>query len=126
MSVNSVSSVRFCAAAQAPATNVLERPGKFSKPADQSATQPATQDVAKEEKSGACKKILTTVAGLLVVAAALVALPKFFPNAIKVLSAEEKDGAKWTQKIGHYVALAGSTIAKYTYEPIVKLFSHKK
>ncbi len=125
--VNSISGVRFCGDVD----SILSRPGKFSNPAGANETkapaQAPTQAGGEEKKSsGAGKKVVGTVVTLAVIAAALVALPKVFPNAIKALSEAELKDAKWTQKIGHYVAEVGNAIGKYTYEPIAKLFSKNK
>lgn len=129
--VNSISGVRFCGDVD----SILSRPGKFSNPAganetkapSQSPAQAPAQAAGEEKKSsGAGKKVAGTIVTLAVIAAALVALPKVFPNAIKALSEAELKDAKWTQKIGHYVAEVGNAIGKYTYEPIAKLFSKNK
>lgn len=122
LSVSPISSVHF---GEGPIA--LDRAGAFSKPNANNTAAPAQQPQPEEKKSSTGKKVLGTVAGLVVVAAALAALPKIFPNAIKKLGAEElaaKPG--FMKKIGHYVAVAGEAIAKYTYEPIVKLFKGKK
>lgn len=122
MAVNSISSVNFCAANNVnTASSMLERPGKFAKPT----TPTAAPEANEEKKSGVGKKVAGTIVGLAVVAAALVALPKVFPNAIKVLSKDELTNAKFMQKVGHYTAKVGEAIGKYTYEPIAKLFSKK-
>ena len=68
-------------------------------------------------KKSTGKKVMKWVLGLATVAAAVVALPKLFPNAIKVL--ENLEGAKFGQKIGHYIAKAGDAI----WSPIAKIFS---
>ncbi len=104
--------------------NVLEREGAFAKPKADQAAMPAA-DTA-EKKSGSGKKVLGTIVGLVAVAAALVALPKLFPNAIKVLSEADMKNAKFMQKVGHYTAKVGEFIGKYTYEPIANLFKGKK
>lgn len=122
LAVNPISSVRFGDGQ----VNVLEREGAFSKPRTESAPAPANVSDVPEKKSSTGKKVLGTVAGLVVVAAALAALPKLFPNAIKALSKEElaaKPG--FMKKVGHYVATVGNAIAKYTYEPVVNLFKKK-
>ena len=122
MMVNPVamSSVRFCGGAEG--ADVLSRPGKY-------ANTEASADAPKTDKAPAKKKshgFLKTVAGLVVVAAALVALPKVFPNAIKVLGEDTMKNASWKQKAGHYLAKVGEGIGKYTYEPIAKLFKGKE
>jgi len=124
-----VSAVRFCAneqptasvAAQsaAPAkesnTSMLEREGAFAKPK----TDAPEQDQVKK-KSSVGKKILKTVAGLAAVAAGLVLLQK--TNVVKVLSDAAKANAGLMEKAGHYLAVAGEAIAKYTCDPIIKMF----
>lgn len=117
MMVNSISSnVRF--GNTSGTQNVLERPGKYSNPTSQTTTTTETQE---KQSSGAGKKALGTIATLVVIAGVLAALPKVFPKAIKSLNAEELTNAKTMQKVGHYVAKTGETIAKYTYEPVVNL-----
>lgn len=108
--------------------SILERDGAFSKPKTEGTAaqaQMAGGDSVEEKKSGSGKKVLGAVVGLVAVAAALVALPKVFPNAIKVLSEVEMKDAGWGKKIGHYFAKTGEAIAKYTYDPIVNLFKGK-
>lgn len=125
--VNSISNVRFCGDVD----SILSRPGKYSAAATNETKAPAQNAASAtaeepEKKSGAGKKVIGTVATLAVIAAALVALPKVFPNAIKSLGQAELKDAKWGQKIGHYLAETGKAIGKYTYEPIVNLFSKNK
>lgn len=127
LSVNPVSNnvIRF-RGTEAASSSVLERNGAFSKPsadANVSAQMPAVE--GEEKKSGTGKKVLGATLGLVAVAAALVALPKVFPNAIKELSKAELKDAKFMTKVGHYFATAGNAIGKYTYEPIVNLFKGK-
>lgn len=122
MMVNSISSVRFCGDAD----SILSRPGKFSNPAQQTENPTTTQEAEKKTSGSTGKKVVGTIATLAVLAAALVALPKIFPNAIKTLGDDALKNAKWTEKIGHYLAKTGEAIGKYTYEPIVKLFSKNK
>ncbi len=114
MMVSPISSVRFGSGA---ATIDLAREGAHTRP-NAEAAAPA----AAEKKSGTGKKVLKTVIGLAVVAAALAALPKVFKNAIKVLPTEELAEAGFMKKAAHYLAKTGEAIGKYTYEPIVKLF----
>lgn len=94
----------------------LSQPGKYTRTDMQPAFE---QEVARPKKR---RKFLKTLASLAVIGAGLVALPKIFPNAIKVLSAEEKAGAKLLQKVGHYLAVAGEKIGNYTYKPLMNLF----
>lgn len=127
MMVSPISSVRFCGDVGGTSASILERPGKFSKPAAQADTANNTSAPEEKKSSGTGKKIAGTIATLAVVAAALVALPKVFPNAIKVLNETElasKPG--FMKKVGHYLAKTGETIGKWTYEPIVNLFSKNK
>ena len=118
--VSPISSVRFCGE-QNNVSSILERPGKFSSPVSKAEQAP----VEEKKSSGTGKKVVGTLATLAVVAATLAALPKVFPNAIKTLSQADKEAATLMQKVGHYVATAGEAIAKYTYEPVVKLFKGK-
>lgn len=120
--VSPISNVRFCG--EAAASNILERDGAYARPKTETSAA-STGAPVEEKKSG--HKFLKTIAGLVVAAAALVALPKIFPNAVKVLSKAELEAKPgFMKKIGHYVAKTGETIGKYTYEPIVKLFKGKK
>ena len=118
LSVSPVSSVNFRSS-----QIDLAAPGKYSNPV--SSDQVSVVDGSPKKKS---RKFLKTVLGLAAAAAVLVALPKLFPKAIKVLSAEEKEGAKFMQKVAHYLASAGEVMGKYTYEPIANLFkkAHKE
>lgn len=121
MMVNPMSSVSFRATTDA--TSILERPGKYSNPAPEQ-QQTATQAAGEQKKSsGTGKKVFGTVATLVVIAGVLAALPKVFPKAIKSLSKEELANAKIMEKVGHYFAKTGETIAKYTYEPVVNLIN---
>ena len=103
------SRVNFRAGAE---NNVLERQGAFSKPAETAATPAAEEKPVK--KSG--HKLRNTFVGLVVTAAALVTLKK--TNVLKTLDAAALAD---TKKLGHYLAVAGDAIAKYTYDPIAKL-----
>lgn len=116
MMVSPISAVRFCGtdAAAATGTNNLDRPGAFAKPAAETPVD------APKKKSGKGKKVLKTVGALALVAAALVGLNKF--GVTKVLESGALKDAKLMQKVGHYVGKAGEAIAKYTYEPILKIF----
>lgn len=109
-----VSRVRF--AGEGVSANPLERAGAFSK------LTMVEEQVAPKEKKSTGKTILKVVGGLALIAAGLVGLHKF--GAVKVL--ESTEGASFMKKAGHYVAKAGEFIGKYTYEPIVKLFSKSK
>lgn len=113
-SVN-VSKVRF--AGEGVAANPLERSGAFARPAEPVATEAAP----KEKKGG--HGLRNTIVGLVVSAAALVALKK--TNVLKVLDDAVLKDAKFysPKKIGHYLAQAGELIGKYTYEPAVNLFN---
>lgn len=115
----SMSSVRFCGGTEG--ADILGRPGKFAN-ANPSAEAPAAEKAPKKKSH----KLLKTIVGLAVVAGALVALPKAFPNAIKVLGEDAMKNATFTQKAGHYLATVGEAIGKYTYEPIAKLFKGKE
>ncbi|MDE6138823.1 MAG: hypothetical protein K2F57_05070 [Candidatus Gastranaerophilales bacterium] len=97
-------------------SNVLERQGAYSKPTE--AAAPAVED-KPVKKSG--HKLRNTVVGLLVAAAGLVALKK--TNVLKTLDAAVLADTKFysPKKIGHYLAVAGDAIAKYTYEPLANL-----
>jgi hypothetical protein len=97
----------------------LDRKGAYAKPE----AEAAPKEAPAKKKGHAGRN---TIIGLVVTAAALVALKK--TNVLKVLDeAALKDG-KWYQPkvIGHYLAQAGETVAKYTVDPIVKLFNKGK
>ncbi len=115
--VSPISAVRFTAN-EAPAVNPLEREGAYSK---QKTEVPAD---APAKKSGKGKKVLKTVGALAAVAAVLVGLNKF--GVTKVLESGALKDAKVMQKVGHYVGKAGEFIAKYTIDPLMKLFKSKK
>lgn len=126
LAVNPISNVRF---GEGPAS-ILEREGAFSKPKTDAASSnnanPAavSNEASKSgKKSNTGKKVVGTIVGLAVVAAALAALPKVFPNAIKELPKADRKG--FMKIVGHYVATVGNTISKYTYEPVVNLFKGK-
>lgn len=104
----SMSNVRFTGEA----TNVLERPGAFAKPAAETAA-PA-QEAAPKKKGG--KTFLKVLAGLVAAAVALVVLKK--TDVLKVLDDVAMKDAGFMKKVGHYLAKAGEFIAKYTYDPI--------
>lgn len=108
------SRVNFRAGAE---NNVLERQGAFSKPAETAAT-PTTEE-KPVKKSG--HKLRNTFVGLVVAAAALVTLKK--TNVLKTLDAAALADTKFysPKKLGHYLAVAGDAIAKYTYDPVAKL-----
>ncbi|MBO5385170.1 hypothetical protein J6A64_02545 [bacterium] len=108
----SMSNVRFTGEP----TNVLERPGAFTRPATEQAA-PA-EGAAKPKKKHTALKIIGALA---VVAAALVTLNK--TNVLKVLDDVALKDAGFMKKVGHYVSKAGEFIAKYTYDPVVKFFS---
>lgn len=116
--VSPISNVRFCG--EAAAANPLERKGAFAKPETAAAPEGDKVDIKKEKKGHALRN---TIIGTVLTAAALVALQK--TNVLKVLDAAALKEAKWYQKAAHYVGKAGEFIAKYTYDPIAKLFSKK-
>ncbi|MCM1339697.1 MAG: hypothetical protein NC191_08505 [Muribaculaceae bacterium] len=113
MMVNPVSAVNFRGTMTG--TNPLEREGAFSSAPK---TEAAPEAPVKKKSTG--KKIAKAVAAVAVVAAALAGLNKF--GVTKVLDAVALEGAGFMQKAGHYLGKAGEFVAKYTYEPIVKLF----
>ena len=117
--VNSISSVRFCG--ETTGASLLSRPGRFSGGHAQQTTAATTAPADRPKKSGG-KKLLKFVAGLVVVAGVLAALPKVFPKAIKTLDAEALKNAKTMEKVGHYLAKTGEAILS----PFTKLFSKKK
>lgn len=95
----------------------LEREGAYSKPS----TEVPVADPVK--KSGKGKKVLKAVGALALVAAVLVGLNKF--GVTKVLESGALKEAGIMQKLGHYVGVAGEAIAKYTIDPLMKLFKGK-
>lgn len=111
------SNVRFCAGE---GNNVLERQGAFTKTAETTAETAAPAAEDKPAKKG--HKIRNTIIGLVVAAAALVTLKK--TNVLKTLDAAALADAKFysPKKLGHYLAVAGDAIAKYTYDPVAKQF----
>ena len=117
----SVSNVRFCG--ETNTTEVLGRAGKFSNASTQETTTVNAEQAPKKKKS---HKFLKTIATLAVVAGALAALPKVFPNAVKTIEKEAMKDASLMQKAGHYLATVGEGIAKYTYKPIMELLKKDK
>ena len=115
MMVSPISSVSFRGE-----TVDFARQGAHSKPG---ANTPAPNADVAPKKSSTGKKVLYGTLGVLAVAASLVALHK--TNVLKVLTPEVLQETKWysPKMIGHYLSKAGEAIAKYTYDPIVKLFS---
>ncbi len=113
MMVNPVSVVNFRGTANG--ANPLEREGAFSKPRTE---VPAEAPVKKSGKGKKALKVLGTVA---LVAAALAGLNKF--GVTKVLDAAALESAGFMKKAAHYLGKAGEFVAKYTYEPIAKLFA---
>jgi hypothetical protein len=112
LSVNPVSSnvsqIRF-------GESALDRKGAFAKPETE-----APKEAPAKKTSHAVRN---SIIGLVVTAAALVTLKK--TNVLKVLDEATLKDSKWYQPkvVGHYLAQAGETIAKYTIDPIIKLFS---
>ena len=110
------SNVRFCAGE---GNSVLERQGAFAKPAETTAqTAPAAEDKPAKKSH----IIRNTIIGLVLAAATLVTLKK--TNVLKTLDAAALSDAKFysPKKLGHYLAVAGDAIAKYTYDPVAKQF----
>lgn len=101
---------------EAAPANTLERPGAFAKPAEQAAAAP---EAPKAKKKG--HSLRNTIIGLVVTAAALVALKK--TDVLKTLDKAVLADTKYynPKKLGHYLAVAGEFIAKYTYDPVAKL-----
>ncbi len=118
----SVSNVRFCG--ETNTADVLGRAGKFSNGAAAPEAPAITAEQAPKKKKS--HKFLKTIVTLAVVAGALSALPKVFPNAIKTIEKDAMKDAKFMQKAGHYLATVGEGIAKYTYKPIMNLFKRDK
>lgn len=112
----SMSNVRFTAGE---GTNVLERPGAFSKPVDNQAAALNDEVAAKPKKKN--RAALLSLAGVVVAAATLAVLAK--KNVVKTLNNVEFKEAKFMDKVSHYLAKAGEFIAKYTYDPVAKLCS---
>jgi hypothetical protein len=110
---NSVSQIRF-------GEGPLDRKGAFAKP---DAEIVAPTEAPAKKKSHALRN---TIIALNVAAIALVTLKK--TNVLKVLDEAALKEAKWynPKVAGHYLAQAGEAIAKYTVEPIMKLFKGKE
>lgn len=118
--VNSISMVGF----RGDNTDILSRPGKFSKAQQQPKAEVLTPQVEKKS-TGTGKKIVGLAAGLVALAAALAVLPKALPNTFKVLEKDKLANAKFLDKITNYMAIAGNAIRENTYDKVVKLFSKK-
>lgn len=114
MMVNPISSVRFCAGEATDIQSILNRPGAYSRPTEETVT-PASQEPAK--KSGKTGKI---IAGLIATAAIIIAglgALKHF-NVVEKLGANELANANFIKKIPHYLAVAGEQINKYGSEAL--------
>lgn len=101
--------------------DALDRQGAYAKPAEAAASSTS----ADETKSSTGKKVAIGAGIVVAVLAALVGLTK--GNVLKVLDEAALKEAKWysPKKWGHYLAKAGNAIAKYTWDPIAKLFGKK-
>lgn len=101
--------------------NALDRQGAYAKPAEEAAVATPVD----EKKSSTGKKVAIGAGVVLAVLATLVGLTK--GKVLKVLDEAALKDAKWysPKKWGHYLAKAGEGIAKYTWDPIAKLFSKK-
>ena len=126
MMLSPISNVRFGSGAAAAAPNdttttgILDRPGAFSKPLEGA---PAKDEVdINTKKKHSVAKALLTIGGIAVaVAAALVAGNK--TGVLKTVEKAALENAGIMEKAGHYLSEAGAQIAKYTWEPLVGLFS---
>lgn len=102
------------------------QPGRYTKTQVPEVSQPVQTTVnngeAPKKSHKKLNRFLKTVFGLAVVAAAVVALPKMFPAAIKALPKTSLENANLWQKAGHYTAVVADFIANYTYKPILDLF----
>lgn len=131
MMLSPISNVRFGSGAAAAAPNdttttgILDRPGAFSKPLEGA---PAKDEVninnpgkAPKKKHSVAKALLTIGGIAVAVAAALVAGNK--TGVLKTVEKAALENAGIMEKAGHYLSEAGAQIAKYTWEPLVGLFS---
>ncbi|MBD5403195.1 hypothetical protein HDR58_10445 [bacterium] len=116
LSVNPMSSVNFRGGID------LAKPGRFTRPDTAQDQNITAAQPTKKKKS----KVLPTILGLATIAAALIALPKLLPNAIKSLPKENLANAGILEKAGHYTAVAGEFLAKYTIDPLMNLFKGSK
>lgn len=117
VSMASVSSVHF-------GDNALDRPGAYAKPAQEAA--PVAAPVEEKSGSSAGKKVAIGAGIIIAALATLVGLTR--GKVLTKLDEAALKDAKWygLDKMKHYLAVAGDTIAKYTYDPIAKLFNSKK
>ena len=120
VSMANVSNVHFGDTAD----NRLSREGAYAKHASQEAAAPESSD---EKKSSTGKKVAI---GAVIVAAALAALAIMSRNNVlfKALNDTDLAAAKWYQPKtwGHYLNKAGNWIAKYTWDPLAKLFKRSE
>lgn len=117
--VNSVSSVRFRGNEE-----MLSRPGAFSKPVQDNASQLPTAE-AKPKKSKAGKIALGILAATVAVLGSAAALKHF--NVVKSFEGELAN-AKLMEKVSHYVAEFGQGVinkSKGAYEWVAGLFKSK-
>lgn len=114
--LNSVSAVSFKANPTVQsAQERINAPGKFTKP------EASTQNIVKAPKK---KHTLLKVLGGLVGAAVVVAAGTLIgvkTDKLKVLP--DLNGAKFMQKVGHYLGKMGEWIDTNMWQRVVKLFS---
>lgn len=114
VSMASVSRVHF-------GDNALDRQGAYAKAPEETAAAPADE----KSSSSTSKKVAIGAGIVLAVLATLVGLTR--GNILKPLEEAALKEAKWysPSKWGHYLAKAGDAIAKYTWDPIARLFGKK-
>ena len=111
VSMASVSNVRFGDAAE----DRLSRKGAYTKDIAEMAPE------ATEKKSRKGKKFVTGLVIVALAAAALAILSR--KNVLKAVPEEALKESKFFPKVGHYLNKAGEFIAKYTWDPAVKLWN---
>jgi len=109
MMVNPISSVRFCAGEATDIQSILNRPGAYSRPTEETVA-PTAQEPAKKSKSTA-RTIAGIIATAAIIAGGLGALKHF--NIVEKLGANELANAGFIKKIPHYLAVAGEQINNF-------------
>ncbi len=112
--IHSVSPVSFRStqAATAP-QDPFSRPGKFTMP------EAAAPEVKPKKKGKFFKKLAIGLGVAAAVAAGLIVGVK----TGKLSQVQDLTNAKFMQKVGHYLAVAGEWLNTKAWQPIVKLFN---
>ena len=112
--IHSVSPVSFRSATAATAAqDPFSRPGRFTMP------EAAAPEAAPKKKGKFFKKLAIGLGVAVAVAAGLIAGVK----TGKLNKVQDLANAKFMEKAGHYLAVAGEWLNNKAWQPIVKLFN---